>query len=91
MRDIELIIDSIKQIQPSVAIHQLKVSHPGTDDDGVWFFREPGCPYEVQIESTGGMCPFLIETDETDERFTAATVDEVVGEISSLLHLDSSH
>jgi hypothetical protein len=34
-----------------------------------------------------GMCPVLIETYETDARFTATTVEEAVRRLSDLLHL----
>ena len=68
-------------------IRQLEVSHPGADDDGLWFFTWPGSNFEVQIESPNGMCPFLIETDESDARFTSSSVEETVKMLVKLLHL----
>jgi len=87
MRDVDKIIELVRAICPAVEVQQLKVSHPGADDDGLWFFDQPESPFQVQIESTTGMCPFLIETDETNSRFTANSVEEVVETLSSLLHL----
>jgi hypothetical protein len=79
MRDIDQIIRSIMNICPTVEARQLKVSHPGADDDGLWFFQQRDSEFEVQIESSTGMCPFLIETDESDARFTAKSIEETLG------------
>ena len=87
MRDVEKIIELIREISPATEVEQLKVSHPGADDDGLWFFSRPGRRFEVQIESSNGMCPFLIETNETNERFTANSVQETVQKLSVPLHL----
>jgi hypothetical protein len=87
MRDVDKIIQLVRAMYSGVRVEQLKVSHPGADDDGLWFFDQPESPFQVQIESSTGMCPFLIETDETDARFTATTVEAVVQRLSDLLHL----
>jgi hypothetical protein len=87
MRDIEQIIESIKKISPAVRVRQLEVLHPGADDDGLWFFSKAGDDIEVQIESSSGMCPFLIETDENASRTTTSSVDETIETLSSWLHL----
>jgi hypothetical protein len=87
LRDIERITELLRQRLRAVVIRQLKVSHPGADDDGLWFLRQPETRFEVQIESSTGMCPFLIETDETDERFTADSVEGAVRILAVLLHL----
>jgi hypothetical protein len=87
MRDIDQIIHSIVNICPTVTVRQLNVSHPGADDDGLWFFNWPGSEFEVQIESSNGICPFLIETDENDARLTAKSIDETVEILTKLLHL----
>jgi hypothetical protein len=87
MRDIDKIIELVCAAGPAVNVEQLKVLHPGNDDDGLWFFSQPESPFQVQLESSTGMCPFLIETDETDARFTANTVEAVVERLSDLLHL----
>jgi hypothetical protein len=88
MRDVEKIIQLVRAKFPTVTAEQLKVLHPGADDDGLWFFHHPGSPFEVQIESSTGMCPFLVETDESDGRLTANSVEEAAQTLSILLHLD---
>jgi hypothetical protein len=90
MRDVDKIIELVRAICTAVQVRQLKVLHPGNDDDGLWFFNQPGSPFEVQIESSYGVCPFLIETDETPERFTTDSVAETVQTISVLLHLPNA-
>lgn len=87
MRDVEQIIGRIREKCPAVKVRQLMVLHAGADDDGLWFFRQPESPFEVQIESTNGTCPFLIETDETDARITTDSIEETVQTLSVLLHL----
>ncbi len=90
MRDVEKIIELVRAIHPEVQVEQLKVSHPGADDDGLWFFSQPESPFEVQIESSDGMCPFLTETNETDARFTTTSIEETVQTLLDLLHLDDT-
>jgi hypothetical protein len=87
MRDIEQIIRLVNDAAPSVMVHQLQVRHPGADDDGLWFFTRPGIEFEVQIESSTGMCTFLIETDENDTRYNAYSVEDAVERLTLLLHL----
>ena len=87
MRDIEKVIQSIVNTFRAVRVQQLTVPHPGVDDDGIWFFRQPQSEFEVQIESPKGMCPFLIETDEHPKRITANSVDETIQKLTALLHL----
>ncbi len=77
-RDIDLIIEQLTASVPGILIEQLKVAHPGADDDGVWFINIPDRENQVQIESSEGSCPFLIESDFNDERFHGNTVQEVV-------------
>jgi hypothetical protein len=88
MRDVEQIIQSIVAKYPAVNVQQLQVRHPGADDDGLWFFNWPGSIFEVQIESSPGMSPFLIETMESDTRIIAASVDETIRAVLKLLHLE---
>jgi hypothetical protein len=87
MRDVGQIIQRMMSICPTMKIRQLEVSHPGADDDGLWFLRWPGSNFEVQIESPNGMCPFLIETDESSARFTSSSIEESVRTLVRLLHL----
>jgi hypothetical protein len=90
MRDVDRIIQLVRAMYPGVRVEQLKVSHPGADDDGLWFFDQPESPFEVQIESSTGMCPFLIETDETEARVTTNSVEETVQTLSVLLRLSET-
>jgi hypothetical protein len=69
-------------------VEQLKVLHPGADDDGLWFFAHAGCEFQVQIESSSGMCPFLVETDENASRTTARSVEETVEVLVKLLRIE---
>ncbi len=86
MRDIDQIIQLVKRADPAVDFQQLTIKHPA-DDDGLWFVTRPECEFEVQIESSTGMCPFMIETDESDTRITATSVSEAVMGLTKLLHL----
>src|SRR5258708_37734241 len=88
MRDVDKIVELIRSVHPAVVVEQLKVSHPGADDDGPWFFGQPDSPFQVQIESSNGTCPFLIETDETNARFTTNSVEETVRTPFGLAPLD---
>ena len=87
MRDVDKIISLVHVRSPAVTVEQLKVLHRGADDDGLWFFNQPESPFGVHVESSNGMCPFLIETDETNARLTGNSVEEVLQILSSLLHL----
>jgi hypothetical protein len=85
-RDIDSIITRLARAHPQVAVEQLRVSHPG-DDDGIWFFKVPGSPSEAQLESSTGMCPFAIESDATEERAMAVSVDDAISSLERLLGL----
>lgn len=43
MRDVDQIVELVINICPTVKVRQLKVTYPGEDDDGLWFFERPGC------------------------------------------------
>ena len=86
MRDVEKIIQGITTAYPTVKVTQLQVSHAGMDDDGLWFFQQPGGTSEVQIESSDGMCPFSIETAESDDRFKSDSIEETIEIVAKLLH-----
>lgn len=83
-RDIDQIIERLKSAIAGVEIAQLKVAHPGADDDGIWFVRVPGIVGEVQIESSSGARPFDVESDFTSDRYRAQSVDEVVSTVVRL-------
>ena len=83
-RDIDQIIERLTNEFPGIQVTQLQVSHPGADDDGLWFIRIPGRDQEVQIESQHGSCPFLIESDFSTERLHGHSVDEVISAVRRL-------
>ena len=87
MRDVDRIIQSVRDACPSVEVKQLRVLHPGADDDGLWYFDQPASEFQVQIESPNGTCPFLVETDENDDRLHGRSVEEVVEILTRLLHI----
>jgi hypothetical protein len=86
MRDVDRIIQLVRDVCPAADVQQLRVSHPGADDDGLWYFGQPASEFQVQIESPNGMCPFLVETDENDDRLTGRSVEETVEIVTRLLH-----
>jgi hypothetical protein len=77
MRDIDTIISALLGLHPQIKVEQLQVKY-AADDDGLWFFSHPESPFEVQLESPYGVCPFLFETNEHGRRFEANTCDEAV-------------
>ncbi len=87
MRDVDRIIQLVRDICPALEVKQLRVLHPGADDDGLWYFDQPASEFQVQIESPEGMCPFLVETDENDDRLTGRSVEETVEILTRLLHI----
>lgn len=77
-RDVDRIIEGVRQIFPEVIVEQLTVTHPA-DDDGLWYFHLPENPKDdIQIESPDGDCPFLIENMRNDERKNGESVEQVV-------------
>ncbi len=88
--DVQQVIVLVRQAYPVARWTRLSVTHPG-DDDGIWFFWLPDQPGEVQIESSFGVCPFMVETDKHDERFTGASVQEVAEKVVEWLALPGGH
>lgn len=78
MRDVDEIIDQLHLLDPDISATQQSVLHPGTDDDGLWFFRHPASDLEVQLESSTGTCPFLFESSVSSSRLTASSVEQAV-------------
>jgi|tagenome__1003787_1003787.scaffolds.fasta_scaffold12761306_1 hypothetical protein len=89
MREIDEIIKRVEIRVPNVEVHQLHVSHPGADDDGLWFFNLLGDrQHDIQIESSSGQCPFIVEHSgmrSTSDALTMGSVEEVVDAIVSYL------
>jgi hypothetical protein len=87
-RDIDLIIERTKARLPDVKVQQHWVRDPRKEDDGVWWFSLPGVKKDIQIESSYGACPFLVEHDDmksSSEAETARTVEEAVEKTVSYL------
>jgi hypothetical protein len=78
VRDIDVIIQQLQLSHPEIHAEQLRVAHPGVDDDGLWFFKHPVSGVEVQLESSTGSCPFVVESTGSALRPTAATVQQAV-------------
>jgi hypothetical protein len=77
-RDIERVIALVRDRLPSVSVVQWHKKHPG-DDDGIWWFRLPGVEHDIQLESSDGACPFLVEHDDmksTAEACHAETIEQ---------------
>jgi hypothetical protein len=77
--DIDRIIQQVNEQLPEVDVVQLQKIHPA-DDDGIWWFRLPGIDKDIQIESSYGNCPFIVETDELccEQARNAESVDDAV-------------
>ena len=84
-RDIDLTIAALERALPGLRWEQLHVAHPGADDDGLWFFSHPAASGEVQLESSTGELPFLLEGDDGAERETVRSVDEAVRRVVARL------
>ena len=86
MADVDRIIDEVTASLPGVLFEQLRVTH-AADDDGMWFFQLPVDGNEVQIESSTGDCPFLIEHNASDESYIATSVSDASAKVIEWLQL----
>ena len=78
MRDIDAIIRQLQVSHPAIIAAQLSVLHSGADDDGIWFFRHSQSGLEIQLESSTGNAPFLVENSVSEERYSATSVEQAV-------------
>lgn len=89
VRDIDRIIAAVREVFPDVLVTQYCFILPSSDD-GLWnlFLRED-LSNDISLESPGGHCPFIIETDELSSYAVrrANTVEEAVAMV--LDHLKS--
>jgi hypothetical protein len=83
--DIDEITTRVKASHPEVKVTRLKVTHPD-DDNGLWFFQATGV--EIQLESTSGQCPFMLESDAHDRRRWVHSVEEAVRAVEQELGLN---
>jgi hypothetical protein len=86
-RDIERVIAALRRNYPGISSEQLRVAHPGADDDGLWFFTHPRGVGEVQLESTTGTLPFLVEGTDSPACDTADTIEQAVALVAARLGL----
>ena len=84
-RDIDQIIEQLRLEISGIEITQLQVTHPGADDDGIWLVKVPGRTGQVQLESSFGACPFVIESDFSDDKHEGRTTEQVVSIVTKLL------
>jgi len=86
-RDIHAIMAAVAQVLPTCVITQEAAYLPTTHDDGIWYFNLPVMVHSVQIESSDGMCPFLLETEDASGPIarTFASVHEIVEVIIAAL------
>ena len=86
-RDIDLIISAVREQLPEVDVQQSAEYRPG-DDDGMWFFSLEGNKGEIQLESSSGNCPFMVESDamsRSDQATQVATVPDAVKSVTDYL------
>jgi hypothetical protein len=86
VRDIDQVIQQVRRRYPDVKVDQHLYVWPA-DDEGLWWFSLPHVNKNIQVESSYGNCPFIVETDELNshQARTAATVEEAVGFIEEFL------
>lgn len=86
-RDIDLIIEKVRQQLPEISVHQYHKTHP-SDDDGIWWFSLPNMEPDIKLDSSYGSCPFMVETNEHwgENTRTANSVDEAVSMIVNYLN-----
>ncbi len=80
-RDIDRIIEQVKILLPEAkVIQEPKHNHAAYYDNGIWYFSLPAIRTDIQIESTYGECPFVVETNEQSSReaLKASTVEEAI-------------
>jgi hypothetical protein len=69
------VIELVVHAAPLISVQQLENSWPA-DDEGLWFFYRLGERFSrVQIESSYGCCPFIVEGSQCR---TGNDIDEVV-------------
>lgn len=91
-RDIHAIMAAVMHALPECIITQEAAYLPTTHDDGIWYFHLPNVEPSVQIESSSGMCPFLLETDAESgpDALKMDSVDDIVAVIISYFEAHGS-
>jgi len=84
MRDIDQVIAALRRRHSGLLVEQRPVTHAAVDED-IWFINLPSASIEVQLESSTGNCPFLVESSLSPERLHAATIGEAINMVSTML------
>ena len=85
--DIERVVTDVRKLIPEVEVVQMEKYH-AADDDGIWWFRLPEVKEDIQIESSTGNCPFLVEHDgmtKSEEAIKCLTVEETTSAVTAFL------
>lgn len=85
-KGIEQLTSALQRAYPDIVIEKPRVSHPGADDDAVWRVNHPRALTEVQVESSGGEPPFMVESEFAPPT-VARTVDDAVRLVTERLGL----
>lgn len=84
MRDIDQVVAALRRRHSDLRVEQRPVAHAAVDD-GIWFISLPSASIEVQLESSTGNCPFLVESSLSPERVHAATIGEAINVVTTML------
>ena len=84
MRDIDQVVAALRRRHPDVLVEQRLGAYAAVDDS-IWFINLPSTSFEVQLESSTGNCPFLVESSLNPERLHAATIGETINMVSTML------
>lgn len=85
-KDIEQLTEALRRAYPEITVEPLRLAHPGADDDGLWYVNHPRALTKVQVESSTGDMPFLIESDLAPP-ILARAVDDAVRIVTQRLGL----
>ncbi|PHS10128.1 MAG: hypothetical protein COA78_11530 [Blastopirellula sp.] len=85
MNDIDTIIYQLGIKHPQWVVTQLNVTHEA-DDNGLWFITKPDSDAEIQLESSSGNFPFLVESTNSNHRITATDVEATIQAIEAALN-----
>jgi len=86
-RDIDRVIASIRRGFPALVCERPRAADPAVADRGLWILRHPDLPGEVQLESSTGLFPFLVESAGSPARDTVHTLEEAVALVMTRLRL----
>ena len=84
MRDIDQLIAALRRRHSDLRVEQRRATQAAAGD-GIWFIKLPSTSIEVQLESSTGNCPFLLESSLSPERVHAATIGEAINMVSAML------